>query len=154
MVVLVCIPTNSVSETRPDSPGEFGMQPRDPCRPWSGTLCPRRGLSSCDLQAPENRLNNCGARAQSLLSTWDLPGLGIKPVSSTSAGRFFTTEPPGKPYNVCSCNVLPDRADPGCVKRIFKKQLYVSLSGLGEVFYPIRTVGKNALVSDDQNNNL
>ena len=113
-----------------------------------------RGLSSCDLQAPENRLNNCGARAQSLLSTWDLPGLGIKPVSSTSAGRFFTTEPPGKPYNVCSCNVLPDRADPGCVKRIFKKQLYVSLSGLGEVFYPIRTVGKNALVSDDQNNNL
>ena len=28
-------------ETRPDSPGEFGMQPRDPCRPWSGTLCPR-----------------------------------------------------------------------------------------------------------------
>ena len=28
-------------ETRPDSPGEFGMQPRDSCRPWSGTLCPR-----------------------------------------------------------------------------------------------------------------
>ena len=115
-----------------------------------------RGLSSCDLQAPENRLNNCGARAPSLLSMWDLPGLGIEPVSSTSAGRFFTTEPPGKPYNVRSCNVLLDRADPGCVKRIFKKQLYynVSRSGLGEVFYPIRTVGKNALVSADQNNNL
>ena len=31
----------STLETRPDSPGEFGMQPRDPCRPWSGTLCPR-----------------------------------------------------------------------------------------------------------------
>ena len=28
-------------ETRPDSPGEFGMQPRDTCRPCSGTLCPR-----------------------------------------------------------------------------------------------------------------
>ena len=28
---------------------------------------------------------------------WDLPGLGIKPVSSALAGRFFTTEPPGKP---------------------------------------------------------
>ena len=38
---------------------------------------------------------------------WDLPGLGIKPVSSALAGRFFTTEPPGKPLpgasnkNVC-----------------------------------------------------
>ena len=25
-------------ETRPDSPGEPGMQPRDPCLPWRGTL--------------------------------------------------------------------------------------------------------------------
>ena len=25
-------------ETRPDSPGEPGMQPRDPCRPWRGKL--------------------------------------------------------------------------------------------------------------------
>ena len=28
---------------------------------------------------------------------WDLPGPGIKPESSALAGRFFTTEPPGKP---------------------------------------------------------
>src|SRR5574341_13544 len=32
----------------PGSPGESGMQPRDPCRPWRGTLAsghkPRRGL--------------------------------------------------------------------------------------------------------------
>ena len=27
-------------KTRPDSPGESGMQPRDPCRPWRGTLDP------------------------------------------------------------------------------------------------------------------
>ena len=26
-------------ETRPDSPGKPGMQPRDPCCPWRGTLC-------------------------------------------------------------------------------------------------------------------
>ena len=26
--------------TRPDSSGESGMQPRDPCCPWRGTLCP------------------------------------------------------------------------------------------------------------------
>ena len=28
---------------------------------------------------------------------WDLPGPGIKPVSTALAARFFTTEPPGKP---------------------------------------------------------
>ena len=28
----------------------------------------------------------------------DLPNSGIKPVSPTLAGGFFTTEPPGKPY--------------------------------------------------------
>jgi len=28
---------------------------------------------------------------------WDLPGPGIKPMSPALAGRFFTTEPPGKP---------------------------------------------------------
>ena len=28
---------------------------------------------------------------------WDLPGSGIKPKSPALAGRFFTTEPPGKP---------------------------------------------------------
>ena len=27
---------------------------------------------------------------------WDLPGPGIKPVSSALAGRFLTTAPPGK----------------------------------------------------------
>ena len=27
----------------------------------------------------------------------DLPGSGIEPMSPASAGRFFTTEPPGKP---------------------------------------------------------
>ena len=29
----------------------------------------------------------------------DLPNPGIGPASSASAGRFFTTEPPGKPHN-------------------------------------------------------
>ena len=30
-------------------------------------------------------------------SPGDLPNPGIKPMSPTLAGRFFTTEPPGKP---------------------------------------------------------
>ena len=43
-----------------------------------------------------------------------------------------------------------------CKEEFLKKELYyhVSLSGLGEVFYPIRTVGKNVLISADQNDNL
>ena len=32
-----------------------------------------------------------------LPGTWDLPGPGIEPVSPELAGRFFTTETPGKP---------------------------------------------------------
>ena len=28
---------------------------------------------------------------------WDFPGPEIEPVSPVLAGRFFTTEPPGKP---------------------------------------------------------
>ena len=32
-----------------------------------------------------------------LCSMCDLPGPGIEPVSPALAGRFFTTEPPGKP---------------------------------------------------------
>ena len=31
---------------------------------------------------------------------WDLPGLGIKPMSPALAGRCLATEPPGKPRNV------------------------------------------------------
>ena len=30
---------------------------------------------------------------------WDPPGPGLEPVSPELAGRFPTTEPPGKPYN-------------------------------------------------------
>ena len=43
-------------------------------------------------------LNNCGSRAQPLRGTWDLPRPGLEPVSPALAGRFPTTEPPGKPY--------------------------------------------------------
>ena len=30
---------------------------------------------------------------------WDLPSPGLEPVSPALAGRFSTTEPPGKPWN-------------------------------------------------------
>ena len=34
---------------------------------------------------------------------WDHSGPGIKPVSPALAGRFFTTEPPGKPVSLFKC---------------------------------------------------
>ena len=52
-------------------------------------------------------------------SMWDLPGPGIEPVSPALAGRFFTTEPPGKPrplslsFSFClylwcaACRIVP-----------------------------------------------
>ena len=41
-------------------------------------------------------LNSCGSWAQLLHNMWVPPRPGIEPVSPALAGRFFTTEPPGK----------------------------------------------------------
>ena len=54
------------------------------------------GLSSCGLWALERRLSSCGAWALLLCSMWDLPSLGIEPMSPALAGRFLTTAPPGQ----------------------------------------------------------
>ena len=43
------------------------------------------------------RLRNCGSWAQLLRGMWDLPRPGLEPMSPALAGRFSTTEPPGKP---------------------------------------------------------
>ena len=58
----------------------------------------RVGFSSCGSQALERRLSSCGAWAQLFHSMWDLPRIGIEPVSPALAGGFLTTEPPGKPF--------------------------------------------------------
>ena len=55
-----------------------------------------QSLISCGSQALQHRLNSTGARAQLFQGLWDLSGSGIESVSPTLAGRFFTTEPPGK----------------------------------------------------------
>ena len=55
------------------------------------------GLSSCSPRALELRLNSCGSQAWLLCGMWDLPGPGIAPMLPSLAGRFFITEPPGKP---------------------------------------------------------
>ena len=43
------------------------------------------------------RLSSCDSRAELLRGMWDLPRPGLEPVSPALAGRFSTTEPPGKP---------------------------------------------------------
>ena len=60
------------------------------------------GLSSCSSWALEHRLSSCRAQALVLQGMGNLPGLGIEPVSPALAGRFFTTEPPGKPSHLFS----------------------------------------------------
>ena len=62
-----------------------------------GYCCSSAGFNSCGSWALGHTLNSCGTLAQLLCGTWDLPGLGIEPMSPALAGRFFTTEPPGKP---------------------------------------------------------
>ena len=47
------------------------------------------GFSSCDPWAREHRLNSRGPRAQLLWGTWDLPGLGIKPVSPSISRQIL-----------------------------------------------------------------
>ena len=60
------------------------------CAAW---VAAARGLSGCSSQALEQR-------ASLLLGMWDPPWPGIEPVSPALAGRFFTTELPGKPDHV------------------------------------------------------
>ena len=55
------------------------------------------GFGSWGPQALGHRLNSCGAWAQLLCGMWRLPGSGTEPMPPALAGRFFTTEPPGKP---------------------------------------------------------
>ena len=57
-------------------------------------------FSSCSSPALEHRLSSCGSQAQLFLGRWDIPGPGIKPECPTLAGRFFTTESPGKPESM------------------------------------------------------
>ena len=64
------------------------------------------GLPCCRAQAlgtwasgvVVHGLNSCGETRWVAHGTWDLPRPAIKPMSSALAGRFSTTEPPGKPW--------------------------------------------------------
>ena len=53
----------------------------------------------------EHRLSSSVSGALLLSRVWHLPRLGVEPMTPVSQGRFFITEPPGKPLdyilNVC-----------------------------------------------------
>ena len=68
------------------------------------SLVAEHGLQTC-------RLSDCGSRAQLLRGMWDLPRPGLEPVSSALAGRFSTTEPPGKP---CCQTFKEMKSSPSC----------------------------------------
>ena len=73
------------------------------------------GLKSCGFWAIDHRLNTCAAWAQLLLGMWGPPRSEIQPVSPALAGRFFTSEPPGKPLDgLCLCQdvALSSQGDP------------------------------------------
>ena len=61
---------------------------------WASVVTAWR-LSSCDLWALECRFSGCSTRAQLLYIMWDLPGLGIEPVTPALAG-VLTPGSPGK----------------------------------------------------------
>ena len=56
------------------------------------SLAAARGLSRCSSWALEHRLSGYGTQGYLLQGNWDLPGSGVKPVSTAWAGRFSTTE--------------------------------------------------------------
>ena len=64
------------------------------CKAWA---LGGAGFSGWGLRAPEQWSRSCGTQFSLLQGMWDLPRPGIEPVSPALAGRFSTTEPPGKP---------------------------------------------------------
>ena len=50
--------------------------------------------------------SGCGVQAELLCSTWDPPGPGVESVTLVLTGKVFTTEPPGKPPSLLSCDAL------------------------------------------------
>ena len=60
------------------------------CEPLSCSMRARQ------LQTAGHGPSRCCTRAQVLLGTWDPPAPGIEATCPALAGRFFSTEPPGK----------------------------------------------------------
>ena len=73
------------------------------CGEWGPLLIAVRGPLTiaaslvAEHRLQTRRLSSCGSRAQLPRGMWDLPRPGLEHVCPALAGRFSTTEPPGKP---------------------------------------------------------
>ena len=64
-------------------------------------------------------------------SPGDLPNAGIKPKSPALAGTFFTTEPPGKPYNLAILDACMHLGDIYLMRRVDSLEKTLILGGIG-----------------------
>ena len=68
------------------------------CCAWAFSSCGKQALlSCCSSRVLDHWLSNCGSWVYLSNGMQDLSGPRVKPVSFALAGRFFTTEPPGRP---------------------------------------------------------
>ena len=65
------------------------------CKKWTVGCV---GFTACGFWTLEHWFNSCGIQALLLDGMWDLPGSGIKPISPTVAGGFFTLSQRGGLY--------------------------------------------------------
>ena len=72
------------------------------------------GLRGCGSQALEHRLSISGAQPLLLRGMWDLSKPGMESVCPALAGRYLTTEAPGKSNPMYFNGILgPPRVNPG-----------------------------------------
>ena len=75
-------------------------------------------LRGCGSWALEHGLNSCSIHCSAACG-WDLSRSVIKPMSPASAGRFFTTEPPGQSLELHRCLRFNDITKV-CINHIFQ----------------------------------
>ena len=91
-----CSQQGLFSSCRAQSPHHRGFSCCRARGAWA-SVAAAHGLSGCSSRPLEPRLSSRGAGTQLLHGLWDLPRSGIEPVSPALVGKFFTTEPLGKP---------------------------------------------------------
>ena len=78
------------------------------------------------------RFSSYGSRAWLLQDTWDLSGLGIKPMFPALQGRFLTTGPRQKPSDNILFLFLSQEAPPSSCSNL---DLFLGMRGLDGITY-------------------
>ena len=72
----------------------------------------RVGENVLSPSARSSGFSGRGAQAELLCSTWDPPGPGVESMTLVLTDKVFTTEPPGKPPSLLSCDALSGGQSP------------------------------------------